>query len=41
MRASYTQVLADWATIQDQILALVRAREHVWHDRSRKLGHSR
>lgn len=30
IRASYRQVLDDWPTVEGQILALVRRREHLW-----------
>lgn len=37
LRASYTQVMHEWPTIEQQILVLVRRREHLWRAGQRRV----
>lgn len=39
IRVSYSQVMNGWALIEEQILQLVRRREHLWGGAHRALGH--
>lgn len=40
LRVSYSQLIDDWPLVEQQILALVRRREHLWRGPHRALGHA-